>query len=366
MESDSEFQATLAALKAQGQAALTREEERARKRSLQQLDLPSFANRLQEAGCGPLKRGATRILQLNIGLYCNQACSHCHVESSPLRQEMMDRATADRCLQLLSESESVTCLDITGGAPELNSQFRYLVREARAQCGPLDIIDRCNLTVLCEPGQEDTADFLAQHKVHVIASLPCYGAENVDKQRGRGVFERSIEGLQKLNAVGYGQPGSGLKLDLVYNPGGPFLAPPQASLEPAYKQELKEAYNIEFNSLLCLNNMPIKRFADWLLRNNAMSEYMSLLVNSFNPAAVNQLMCTDTLSVAWDGHIYDCDFNQQLQLGIAANGTSASSKALTVWDIDSLDDLAGRMVRVGSHCYGCTAGSGSGCQGATV
>ncbi|KAF8065759.1 hypothetical protein HT031_002819 [Scenedesmus sp. PABB004] len=427
MAADAELQATLATLAAKGQAALTREEARARKRSLQGLGLPGFASRLSAAGLGPLVRGATTTLQLNIGLYCNQACSHCHVESSPSRTEMMDRATAQRCLQLLADSEAVSCLDITGGAPELNAQFRYLVSEARALLGSsLEIIDRCNLTVLCEPGQEDLPAFLAQHRVRVVASLPCYGADNVDKQRGNGVFERSIEGLRLLNAAGYGQPGSGLVLDLVYNPGGAFLAPPAAKLEPAYKQELQQAraplpcfaaprprppaptrrrvvrrvvrrassqvHGVAFNSLLCLNNMPVKRFADSLLRSGALSQYMALLVEGFNAGTVPGLMCRGTLSVAWDGRLYDCDFNQQLELPIlgrpgppppATASASASTDGdgggdggdapprprrkpgLTVWDIDALDDVAGLLVRTDSHCYGCTAGSGSGCQGAT-
>eukprot|EP00775_Hariotina_reticulata_P010741 gene10742-10897_t len=282
---------------------------------------------LTESGIPPLRRQTTTALQLNIGLYCNQACSHCHVESSPVRTEMMDEATAQRCLHLLAASNDVTCLDITGGAPELNSQFRPLVQAARALSPDLTIIDRCNLTVLCEPGQEDLAGFLAQHRVRVVASLPCYGADNVDKQRGRGVFDRSIQGLKALNAVGYGQPGTGLVLDLVYNPGGAFLAPPQDKLQPAYKQELAEAYGIHFNSLLCLNNMPIKRFADWLIRQDQLSAYMAQLVEAFNPGAVTGVMCHNTLSVAWDGRLYDCDFNQQLELPLARKAAATTAQA---------------------------------------
>ncbi|WIA16923.1 hypothetical protein OEZ85_013849 [Tetradesmus obliquus] len=381
LAADAEHQATLAAVAAKGQQQLTREEAKARKRSLQALQLPSFQEKLQDCGFEPLRRQQCTTLQLNIGLYCNQACAHCHVESSPARSEMMQHDTAQRCLQLLADSEEVGCLDITGGAPELNEQFRYLVREARALGSSLDIIDRCNLTVLCEPGQEDLPQFLAQHRVRVVASLPCYGQDNVDKQRGRGVFERSIEGLRMLNAVGYGQPGSGLVLDLVYNPGGAFLAPAQAKLQPAYKQELAEMYGIHFNSLLCLNNMPIKRFADFLIRSSTLSEYMGLLVENFNAATVPGLMCHQTLSVAWDGRLYDCDFNQQLDMPILGAGAPAQQqqqqqqqqghwmqreKGLTVWDIDSLDEVTGRLVRIGCHCYGCTAGSGSSCGGATA
>ncbi|KAF6264814.1 Fe-S oxidoreductase, partial [Scenedesmus sp. NREL 46B-D3] len=376
LAADADLQATLAAVAAKGQQQLTREEAKARKRSLQGLGLPSFQQKLQGSGFEPLRRQQCTTLQLNIGLYCNQACSHCHVESSPARTEMMQAATAQRCLQLLAGSKEVACLDLTGGAPELNDQFRPLVRQARSLSASLDIIDRCNLTVLCEPGQQDLPQFLAEHRVRVVASLPCYGQDNVDKQRGRGVFERSIEGLRMLNAVGYGQPGSGLVLDLVYNPGGAFLAPSQAKLQPAYKQELAETYGIHFNSLLCLNNMPIKRFADHLLRSGTLSEYMALLVANFNASAVPALMCHQTLSVAWDGRIYDCDFNQQLDMPILGAKTAqtpapkphqgvAREAGLTVWDVGSLDEVAGALVRTASHCYGCTAGAGSSCTGST-
>ncbi|KAI7837484.1 hypothetical protein COHA_008675 [Chlorella ohadii] len=261
---------------------------------------------------------------------------------------MMSRQVAERCVQLMEASaSSLSTVDITGGAPELMPQFRYLVQEAR-RLG-LQVIDRCNLTVLLEPGQEDTAQFLADHQVRVVASLPCYSAENVNTQRGGGM----------LNAAGYGQPGSGLHLDLVYNPGGAFLAPPQSKLEPAYKQELAEHYRVTFNSLLCLNNMPIKRWADQLVKEGKLEEYMRLLVDAFNPAAAEGLMCRDTISVGWDGRLYDCDFNQQLELGLP------HPQHRTVFDIDSLAELTGGRIALGSHCFGCTAGAGSGCQGAT-
>eukprot|EP00803_Ostreobium_quekettii_P008976 evm.model.scf_437EXC.13 EVM.evm.TU.scf_437EXC.13 scf_437EXC:72061-74967(-) len=245
MAQDAEFQRTAERLRREGQAALTREERMKRQRSLDNLGVPSFYKMVQDGGVTTLKRSPAKIFQLNIGLYCNQACTHCHVESSPKRTEMMSKETADRCIELLKSCHTVNTLDITGGAPELNSQFRYLVKEA-AELG-IDIIDRCNLTVLLEPGQEDLPQFLADHKVHVVASLPCYSEKNVNKQRGAGVFERSIWGLQALNRLGYGQEGTGLNLDLVYNPGGPSLAPPQATLEAAYKQELMDAHGIEFN-----------------------------------------------------------------------------------------------------------------------
>jgi len=263
----------------------------------------------------------------------------------------MSHEVAEQCVSLLDSSPGVETVDLTGGAPELCPEFTYLVKEARAR--GKQVIDRCNLTVLLEPGQEGLAQFLAEHQVRVVASLPCYSKENVDSQRGGGVFHRSIEGLKMLNSVGYGVAGSGLHLDLVYNPGGVFLAPSAESLEDAYKQELKDAYGITFNSLLCLNNMPIKRWADELIRRGEMETYMEMLVNAFNPGAGEGLMCRDTVSIGWDGSVYDCDFNQQLDLGVPT----------TVFDMKSLDDLTGRDITVASHCYGCTAGSGSGCQG---
>ncbi|KAL4429197.1 hypothetical protein ABPG77_010176 [Micractinium sp. CCAP 211/92] len=362
LAADEELQQLHARAAEVGQAALTREEAKLRQRSLDKLGAPPFGQVLKAAGCKLLVRGPAAILQLNTGLYCNQACRHCHVESSPMRTEMMSREVAERCMQLLAASctangGSVHTLDLTGGAPELTPQFRYLVQEGR-RLG-VEVIDRCNLTVLLEPGQEGLAQFLADHRVRVVASLPCYSSDNVNKQRGGGVFERSIKGLQMLNAVGYGQPGSGLQLDLVYNPGGVFLAPPQSKLEPAYKQELADNFGIQFNSLLCLNNMPIKRWADHLVKEGRLEEYMQLLVDSFNPAAADGLMCRDTLSVGWDGSLYDCDFNQQLGLGLPRPGRR------TIFDLESLDELTGDAIAVDSHCFGCTAGAGSGCQGST-
>ncbi|KAI3426961.1 hypothetical protein D9Q98_006905 [Chlorella vulgaris] len=363
LESDSELQLLHARIQQEGQAALTREEQRRRQRSLEALGVQPFGAVLQGAGVSPLVRRPTTVLQLNIGLYCNQACRHCHVESSPMRTEMMSHEVAERCVQLMEEaaasndSGSRLTVDLTGGAPELTPQFRYLVTEAR-RLGH-EVIDRCNLTVLLEPGQEDLVGFLAEHSVRVVASMPCYSAANVDKQRGGGVFTRSIAGLQALNAAGYGVPGSGLLLDLVYNPGGVFLAPPQAQLEPVYKQELLEQFGIVFNSLLCLNNMPIKRWADHLVKEGKLEEYMQLLVDSFNPAAAEGIMCRDTISVGWDGRLYDCDFNQQLELGLP------KASLRTVFDLKSLQELTGQRIAVDSHCFGCTAGAGSSCQGAT-
>jgi radical SAM/Cys-rich protein len=277
---------------------------------------------------------------------------------------MMDRATAQRCIDLLKEAGSgVRTVDITGGAPELNSEFRFLVKEAR-KLG-LEVIDRCNLTVLQEPGQEDLVDFLASNQVRVVASLPCYSTKNVDEQRGGGVFDRSIKGLQALNAAGYGREGSGLILDLVYNPNGTFLAPPQDQLQGLYKQELKEAFGITFNSLFCLNNMPIKRYADYLIRRKELQSYMQLLVTNFNAGAANGVMCRDTVNVGWDGRIYDCDFNQQLDMGMRLPKSLGGAHP-TVFTINSLNELTDAEIACDNHCFGCTAGAGSSCQGSTA
>ncbi len=354
MSEDEELTQLHADVIERGQLALTEQEDGVRQKTLSRLGVGSFATTCAQAGVTPLHRAPATILQLNIGLYCNQACRHCHVESSPKRTEMMSHEVARRCIELLDSSSSVETLDLTGGAPELCPEFTYLVEEATAR--GVKVIDRCNLTVLVEPGQEGLAEFLARNKVRVVASLPCYSKENVDSQRGGGVFARSIRGLQLLNKVGYGVPGTGLTLDLVYNPGGVFLAPPASSLEGAYKEELEEAYGITFNSLLCLNNMPIKRWSDELVRMGKLDEYMELLVGAFNPAAAEGLMCRATVSVGWSGEIYDCDFNQQL-------GLTVSGPAKTVFDLGSLDELNDSKIVVASHCWGCTAGNGSGCQG---
>ena len=332
----------------------SREEMKARQRALDGLGIPSFSETcMANPNISPLHRSTARTLQLNIGLYCNQACTHCHVESSPKRKEMMDRATADHCIRLMKTGRShLRTVDLTGGAPELNSEFRHLVVNARAL--GLEVIDRCNLTVLLEPGQEDLPSFLARNKVHIVASLPCYSTKNVDQQRGAGVFERSIRGLQILNELGYGQDES-LQLDLVYNPSGAFLSPSQSKLESAYKQELKEAHGITFNRLFALNNMPIKRFADYLIKRGQLEEYMSLLASAFNPSAVDGLMCRETVSVGWDGQIFDCDFNQQLSLPIESS--------TNVQQLNSLDDLSCLKIVTGPHCFGCTAGEGSSCGG---
>jgi radical SAM/Cys-rich protein len=294
-------------------------------------------------------------LQVNVGLRCDLACHHCHVEAGPNRTESMDRRTAERVLELLELNPGVETLDLTGGAPELSQHFRTLVSGAHALSRT--VIDRCNLTVLFEPGQEDTAEFLAESGVVVVASLPCYTRENVDQQRGRRVFERSIEALRGLNRLGYANTTSGLELELVYNPLGATLPPDQQELEDEYRQELRSRYGIEFNRLLTIANMPIKRFAHSLERDGLEAEYMSLLVNHFNPATVPALMCRHLISIGWDGELYDCDFNQMLEIPLA-------NLQRTVWEVEDLSALEGDRIATDRHCYGCTAGSGSSCGGA--
>ena len=301
----------------------------------------------------PLRRGLITTLQINMGKLCNQACHHCHVEAGPKRTEIMSPEVLQRIMTLLQETPSIQALDITGGAPELNPGFRSLVWIAR-RLG-LKVIDRCNLTVLFEPGQAGTADFLAANRVEITASLPCYTADNVDKQRGRGVFGKSIRALRLLNELGYGRNGDGLVLNLVYNPLGPSLPPPQQKLEDDYRVKLREDFGIEFNRLFTITNMPIRRFAEALIRDGRLEQYMGLLVNHFNPGTVESLMCRSLLSVSWDGRLYDCDFNQMLDLEAPRN--------LTVWDVNSFSELSGARIATGGHCFGCTAGAGSSCGG---
>jgi radical SAM/Cys-rich protein len=256
-------------------------------------------------------------------------------------------------LALLAETPSIQVVDITGGAPELNANFRALVMESR-RLGK-QVMDRCNLTVLLEPGQENMADFMAAHQVEITASLPCYTESNVDRQRGKGAFEKSIRVLRMLNAIGYGEPRSGLTLNLVYNPLGASLPPPQEKLETDYKRQLRQNFGIEFNRLFTITNMPINRFADQLAREGRHDSYMGLLVNHFNAATVGRLMCRDLVSVGWDGKLYDCDFNQMLDL--------ETPQRRTVWEIERFSELAHREIATGSHCFGCTAGAGSSCGG---
>ena len=298
-----------------------------------------------------LQRAPLRILQVNVGRKCNQACRHCHVDAGPWRVEMLTEGIARRIGLWISQHRPPV-VDITGGAPELSDQFRYLVEVARA--AGAHVIDRCNLTIIEEPGFDWLPGYLSGHQVEVIASLPCYTAENVNKQRGNHVFEKSISALKKLNAFGYGR---GLALNLVYNPLGPKLPPSQSELEADYKAALSRDFGIVFDRLLALTNQPIARFAEDLRSQGKLEEYMDLLVNSFNAATLHGLMCRDTLSVDWLGQIYDCDFNQMLGMQMR-NG-----KPLSLWDVDPAS-LTGAGIRTGSHCFACTAGSGSSCGGA--
>jgi len=316
---------------------------------------PSFDDALTRHGLEPLRRDTAVTLQVNVGKRCNQACHHCHVDAGPNRSEMMDRRTAERVVALLEANPAIEVLDITGGAPELNDNFRFLVAEGRRLSRRL--LDRCNLTVLLQPGQEETAAFLAAHGVGVIASLPCYTKENVERQRGAHVFDASIEALRRLNMLGYGQPGSPLRLDLVYNPVGPKLPGAQAGLEADYRRELRAGFGVEFNHLLTLTNMPIERFAADLARSGMHEEYMSLLVNHMNPATVGSVMCRTLVSVGYDGALYDCDFNQMLAIPLGG-------RQRTIWEIDDLSTLTGAPIATESHCFGCTAGAGSSCGGA--
>ena len=294
-------------------------------------------------------------LQVNLGYKCNQSCVHCHVNAGPNRVEMMDADTLALIPRVLA-ARSLRTLDLTGGAPELHDGFRSLVRAARAQ--DVHVIDRCNLTILFEPGQEDLAEFLAEQRVDIVASMPCYSAVNVDKQRGEGVFDLSIAALQKFNQLGYGQPGSGLSLNLVYNPQGPSLPPNQQALQADYKRELLAHFGIVFNELFALTNMPIQRFGSTLVSKGTFDTYMALLKGSYQAQNLGGVMCRNTVSVDWQGWLSDCDFNQQLGLSLGTSGVQRHLRDLLK---TSLDEQA---IHVAGHCYGCTAGQGSSCGGA--
>jgi radical SAM/Cys-rich protein len=303
-----------------------------------------------------LRAAQVETLQVNVGKLCNQACKHCHVDAGPKRTEMMTRETAEAVIAALRRFRIPT-LDITGGAPELNPSFRYLVAEARAL--GTHVLVRHNLTVMFEPGQEDLPLFFRDHAVEVISSLPYFLAEQTDAQRGAGVFTKSIEALRRLNAVGYGVEGSGLMLNLVYNPVGAFLPPPQSSIEADFKRELSARYGLSFNRLYTITNMPIKRFLDYLRRSGNEERYLAKLVASFNPATVEGLMCRHLVSVDWTGRLYDCDFNQMLELGLSRELPQ------TIADFDPAK-LAARRITTAAHCFGCTAGAGSSCGGAVA
>jgi radical SAM/Cys-rich protein len=311
---------------------------------------------LEQIAFPPIRRGRLDTLQLNVGYRCNQSCVHCHVDASPHRTEAMSADVADLALTFL-ERRGIANLDITGGAPELNPQFRRLVKRARAL--GVHVMDRCNLTILEEPGQEGLAQFLAAEAVEVIASMPCYLKNNVDRQRGKGVFETSIRALQRLNALGYGRDGSGLVLNLVYNPQGPSLPPAQAALEADYKRELGGRFGIVFNHLFTLVNMPIKRFGSMLAIKGEFDPYLEMLRHAHADANLAHVMCRNLISVDWRGYVYDCDFNQMLDLPLAHAGRPRVHLS------DLLDaDLVGNPIHVAGHCFGCTAGQGSSCGGA--
>jgi radical SAM/Cys-rich protein len=302
-----------------------------------------------------IQRGDTTTLQVNLGLRCNQVCTHCHVNAGPKRDEMMSRKVID--LVINSLDSGISTLDLTGGAPELNPEFRYLV-EAAVEKG-VHVMDRCNLTILSEPGYEDLAQYLADKGVEVVASLPCYSEENVDAQRGNGVFARSIAGLKVLNKLGYGKPESGLILNLVYNPAGASLPPPQQALEAAYKTELAERFDITFNELFTITNMPIQRFGSMLLSKNEFGDYMALLKGAYKTENLSSVMCRSLLNVDWRGYLFDCDFNQMLDMPIS----DGAEQPLHLRDLQNID-LQAINIKVGGHCYGCTAGQGSSCGGA--
>lgn len=322
---------------------------------LDDLDLGAgadFDRRVSESGEPSLRAEGIEVFQINVGRVCNQTCHHCHVDAGPDRRENMSRETAELAMQVLA-STSIPTVDITGGAPEMNPHFRYLVEESR-RLGR-HVIDRCNLTILNATGYEDLPEFLAEHEVEVVCSLPHYRSLNTDRQRGDGVFESSIVALKRLNELGYGRGGR-LRLVLVTNPVGAFLPSGQESLEPEWKRELKRLHGIEFDALYSLSNMPISRFLEWLEASENTAGYMQRLLDAYNPAAVRSVMCRTTLSVGWDGRLFDCDFNQMLELGVDAR----APQTLSEFDLDA---LAQRRVVTGRHCFGCTAGAGSSCGG---
>ena len=319
--------------------------------------LVPFQQKLEEAGLYPLKPTGVQIFQTNVGKMCNQVCKHCHVDAGPDRKEIMTTDTMKQCLLALQENPQLNTVDLTGGAPEMNPDFRWFVEEIKK----LDkhVIVRCNLTIiLANKKYHDLPEFYKKHNIEVVSSLPFYTQDRTDRQRGDGVFEDSIKALQMLNGVGYGKEGTGLILNLVYNPAGAFLPPAQDSLEKEYKKELKERYNIEFNNLFAITNLPISRYLDYLLQSGIYEKYMEKLLNAYNPAAAANVMCRSTISIGWDGYLYDCDFNQMLDLKV-----DGSSKHVSQFNTEVLNN---REIIVNQHCFGCTAGSGSSCGGAVA
>ena len=317
---------------------------------------PPFETQLERVGLLPLRAIGITVFQINVGKLCNQTCLHCHVDAGPDRTESMSRDTAELCIKALAKTDIPT-VDITGGAPELNPNFRWLVEQAHSL--GRHVLDRCNLSVLLLPSQADLGEFLARHRVEVVASLPSYQAGQTDAQRGEGIFEKSIEALRLLNRLGYGQPDSGLSLNLVYNPTGAFLPPKQKAIEAQFRKELLARQGVSFNHLYTITNMPISRFLEFLLESGNYEQYMERLTNAFNPAAAASVMCRHTISVSWDGRLYDCDFNQMLDLPVDR------SRPAHIRDFDPVQ-LAQRQIVTNNHCYGCTAGAGSSCGGAVT
>lgn len=318
------------------------------------LGIPTFGSKLNDLGHTTLKPTSIDIFQVNVGKMCNQVCAHCHVDAGPDRKEIMTRETMQQCIDAIKDTEIKT-VDLTGGAPEMNPDFRWFVEELRAI--DKEIIVRCNLTIiLANPKYHDLPEFFKKHKVNVVSSLPYFTAKRTDAQRGDGVFDKSIKALQMLNEVGYGKGDPDLQLDLVYNPAGAFLPGDQMTLENQFKTKLSE-YDIEFDSLFAITNLPVSRFLEYLVRSEKYQDYMDELVNAFNPVAAEGVMCRSTISVGWDGYLYDCDFNQMLELKVEGSNHVSSFNH---------EELSRRDIIVNQHCYGCTAGAGSSCGGATI
>ena len=323
---------------------------------LEQAPFPSFAEKLANAGLPALRSAKPEILQVNVGKMCNQVCNHCHVDAGPDRKEIMTKETMQQCLRVVRQLDLST-VDITGGAPEMNPDFRWFVTALRSL--EKHVMVRCNLTILVANKKfADLPQFYKNHRVEVVSSLPFYNADRTDRQRGEGVFENSLQALRLLNGVGYGHPDTGLLLNLVYNPSGAFLTGNQQQMERDFKKELKDKYDLHFNKLYCITNMPISRYLEYLINSGNYESYMERLIAAFNPVATQNVMCRNTLSVGWDGFLYDCDFNQMLELKINAARNHISDFAPEM--------LSGRQIIVNQHCFGCTAGTGSSCGGATT
>ena len=320
-------------------------------------ELPTFAKKIEETGQFPLRPKKLEILQINLGYMCNQVCEHCHVDAGPDRKEIMTKETMLQCLEVIKNTNATT-LDLTGGAPEMNPNFRWFVNEA-SKAGIKDFIVRSNLTIIrANKKYYDLPEFFKKHNIHVVSSMPHWTRGKTDKQRGSGVFDKSIKALQDLNAIGYGLPNSKLKLDLVYNPSGAFLPGDQVSMERDFKNALLEDFGIQFHNLFTITNLPVSRFLDYLIASDNYEDYMYSLVDAYNPSAVENVMCTHTISVSWDGYLYDCDFNQMLKLKVAS-----SVKHISEYNEEVLNN---RTIIISQHCYGCTAGAGSSCQGTVI